>query len=92
MPTKKIRDLHPHDTCTHPEHEPPRYMVYQPGVYEHTCPACGRKIEFTVRGTMWTHRPGPGDPTTRWQTAGEPRYAGAASHEMPLGINRALEL
>lgn len=45
MPTKKIKDIRP---CTHPEHSPPMHMVYSPGVYEHTCPACGRVVTFTV--------------------------------------------
>jgi len=34
--------------CTHPEHNPPSHMVFQPGRYEHTCPSCGKKTVFTV--------------------------------------------
>lgn len=34
--------------CSHPEHYPPSHMVLPPGRYEHTCPACGRRTEFTV--------------------------------------------
>jgi len=49
MPTRKIRDVEEFRTCTDPEHNPPSMMVFQPGVYEHECPRCGRKIEFTVR-------------------------------------------
>ncbi len=48
MPTKKIADTPKY--CAHPEHDPPKHMVFQPGVYEHTCPACGRKQRFTVHG------------------------------------------
>ena len=53
MPTKKIADLPPEETCTHSEHNPPTHMVYEDGVYEHTCPACGHKQEFIVRSTNW---------------------------------------
>lgn len=57
MPTRKIGDLPklpdgrhkpPEKPCFHPEHNPPSMKVYQPGVYEHECPACGRKLTFTV--------------------------------------------
>lgn len=34
--------------CSHPEHYPPSNMVFEPGIYEHTCPACGKRTEFTV--------------------------------------------
>lgn len=34
--------------CRHPEHDPPEHIVLPPGFYEHECPACGRKIQFTV--------------------------------------------
>jgi|WetSurMetagenome_2_1015567.scaffolds.fasta_scaffold774547_3 hypothetical protein len=46
--TKKIKDGP--IPCTHPEHTPPSHMVFSPGEYEHTCPACGNKIRFTVQG------------------------------------------
>ena len=46
MPTRKIKD---HEIpCQHPEHDPPRFMAFEPGEYEHTCPACGHKTYFTV--------------------------------------------
>jgi len=32
--------------CRHPEHNPPTMIVLEPGLYEHTCPACGKKIIF----------------------------------------------
>jgi hypothetical protein len=51
MPTKKIADL-PDKPCAHPEHYPPRHRVFPPGIYEHTCPACGRRMVFTVRGII----------------------------------------
>lgn len=35
--------------CSHPEHNPPNMIVLQPGVYRHTCPACGYSKTFTVR-------------------------------------------
>lgn len=49
MPTKKIAD-EPPMPCRHPEHKPPSMRVFELGTYEHTCPACGQKTVFTVRG------------------------------------------
>lgn len=46
MPLKKIANVP--IPCNHPEHEPPTHIVLRPGVYEHTCPACGTKRVFTV--------------------------------------------
>ena len=55
MPTRKIRDASP-PPCLSPEHEPPKHMVFEPGTYEHECPACGRKIVFTVPGYYLHHQ------------------------------------
>lgn len=46
MTIKKIADIP--RPCSHPEHEPPKYIVLQPGIYEHRCPACGAKRIITV--------------------------------------------
>lgn len=46
MSIKKIKDAP--RPCLHPEHKPPKHMVFQPGTYEHTCPGCGQKTTFTV--------------------------------------------
>ena len=46
MATKKIGEIE--KPCFHPEHNPPSMMVYEPGVYEHVCPACGRRQVFRV--------------------------------------------
>lgn len=48
MPTKKIRDFDHHEVCRHPDHEPHKMMVFKPGIYEHTCPGCGRRVIFTI--------------------------------------------
>jgi hypothetical protein len=48
MPTKKIADFNPQDICNDPEHNPPSHMVFEPGIYEHTCPNCGKVTRFTV--------------------------------------------
>lgn len=49
MSTRRISDLPAWtEPCRHPEHEPPAFMVYRPGRYEHTCPGCGRRFTFTV--------------------------------------------
>ena len=46
MSIKKIAEAP--KICTHPEHKPPSHMVFEPGTYEHTCPACGEQTIFTV--------------------------------------------
>lgn len=44
--------------CLHPEHLPPKHLVYDPGEYEYTCPACGNKIRFIVPMTgCCSHQP-----------------------------------
>jgi hypothetical protein len=48
MPTRKIADLPNHDTCRDPAHDPPTMMLFEPGVYEHTCPSCGHATRFVV--------------------------------------------
>jgi hypothetical protein len=34
--------------CHHPEHNPATMKYREPGLYRHTCPACGVKTEFEV--------------------------------------------
>jgi hypothetical protein len=46
LPTAKRLELPP--PCYNPEHRPPTHMVYEPGIYEHTCPGCGRAITFRI--------------------------------------------
>ena len=46
--TRKIADLPQEKICTSSAHNPPTLMVYEPGVYEHTCPHCGNIQVFTV--------------------------------------------
>ncbi len=46
MPTRKLSG--PEEPCLHPEHDPPKGQVFSPGVWEHTCPACGKKKVFVV--------------------------------------------
>ena len=49
MTLRKIRNLPETERpCSHPEHNPPGMIVLDPGVYEHTCPACGKRTEFVV--------------------------------------------
>ena len=66
MPTRRIDD--PKDTwrglpCRHPEHRPPGMRVFEPGTYEHICPACGKKTVFVVspRPTLGVYEPDNGD-------------------------------
>lgn len=49
LPTKKLRDAE--EACRHRQHEVPSMQVFSPGVWEHVCPGCGRRVEFTV-GTV----------------------------------------
>lgn len=53
---RKISEL-PEDTklwtyqnpnCLNPEHEPPRHINLEPGIYEHICPSCGNKIIVNI--------------------------------------------
>ncbi len=55
MPTQKIADLP--TPCSHPEHNPPSLKVFKPGVYDHTCPACGLKQPFVVERLHWVATP-----------------------------------
>ncbi len=55
MPTKKISDL-PQSQCNHPEHNPPMHQVFENGIYEHECPACGKKKTFTVNNPTFTEK------------------------------------
>lgn len=48
LPTKKIDDQVTTAACRHPDHDPPKLIVLEPGLYEHTCPGCGRKRNFRV--------------------------------------------
>jgi len=60
MPTYKIRELPvepPHQPvdsgCRDPDHDPPRNMVFEPGVWRHVCPSCGHEQTFTVARPSW---------------------------------------
>lgn len=63
MPTRRI-DEPPHPvTCYDPEHSPPSHRVFQPGLYEHECPSCGKTTIFRVIGdrlARFEWRPSPG--------------------------------
>lgn len=58
MPTRRLPD-DPNDPwvklrglpCRDPDHNPPTMMVYEPGLYEHTCRACGQVQRFGVQRT-----------------------------------------
>ena len=70
MPTRKIADIptpcppaEQRRVCMHPEHTPPSMMVYKPGVYEHTCPGCLRRVTVTVPLVWGLAR--------RWEASGE---------------------
>lgn len=50
MPTRKISDDKEHRPCFSRDHSPPSHMVFEPGLYEHTCSECGKKTVFRVQG------------------------------------------
>jgi len=50
MPFIDYKETPPEKRCTHPEHDPPKHMVYQPGTYTYKCPACGKITRFIVNG------------------------------------------
>ena len=49
--TRKVADLP--RVCASAAHNPPSMMVYEPGIWEHTCPACGARQSFTVTRPVW---------------------------------------
>lgn len=60
MPLRKLPEheggwrLEPEQPCTHAEHNPPTMIVLEPGLYEHTCPGCGKEQRFRVQPpVMW---------------------------------------
>jgi predicted RNA-binding Zn-ribbon protein involved in translation (DUF1610 family) len=50
MPLMKISEPKDDRPCISSEHFPPSMIALSPGMYEHTCPACGNKIIFRVTG------------------------------------------
>lgn len=46
MSIKKIDEVP--KFCYDPDHDVPMFMVLPAGVYEYTCPTCGRVTRFTV--------------------------------------------
>lgn len=54
MPTEKIAEL---PWCTHPDHDPDKTYL-DTGIYQHTCPRCGKVENFTVTETYkkWERR------------------------------------
>jgi hypothetical protein len=52
MSFKKIseRNSWTNKQCRHPEHNPPGHICLDPGIYEWTCPSCGRTQIVRVDG------------------------------------------
>lgn len=36
------------EPCRHPDHDPAKLAVWQPGIYQHDCPGCKRSHVFRV--------------------------------------------
>lgn len=59
MPTRKIPEEEnspfspsfPYP-CQDPDHNPPTMQVFDPGLHEHECPRCHRKLKFRVAPIM----------------------------------------
>ncbi len=52
MPTRRIADLFQR-ICRSPDHDPPRHLALAPGLYEHVCSGCGRRLVFRVAGGVF---------------------------------------
>jgi hypothetical protein len=53
MPTRKISDS-TRQYCRDSEHNPPQFMVWEDGTYEHECPSCHHKTIFTVANPTYS--------------------------------------
>lgn len=82
MPTRRIADLPAPEVCKHREHDAPKHMVFQPGEYEHECPACGAKYRFTVGATHWVLKH-PAPPARFGPTSTRDRYVGPYGYGTP---------
>jgi hypothetical protein len=48
MTLRKIKSFPEPKICRHPEHDPPSMIVLDLGVWEHTCPGCGKTQTIVV--------------------------------------------
>ena len=53
MPTKKLPDLFKIEFCRDPDHSPSKFIILEPGNYEHTCPKCGKIQKFVIKRKAW---------------------------------------
>ena len=47
---RKVADVE--EPCMSPAHNPPTMILLEPGVYEYTCPNCGKVTRFSVSRTI----------------------------------------
>ena len=59
MPTRKISEVTELHVCRDPDHNPPQHRVFEPGLYEHKCPRCGKKTIFAVKRAEMAPVPQP---------------------------------
>jgi hypothetical protein len=45
---KLIKEYKPQDICRDKQHNPPSAIVLKPGLYEHTCPSCGKTVKISI--------------------------------------------
>ncbi len=50
---KRIGDLPYQTICKDPNHTPPNHIVLESGIYQHTCPTCGKSMTFEVDNPTW---------------------------------------
>jgi len=55
MILRKIADSP--EPCRDREHLPPSMISLSPGLWEHTCPGCGKKIIFYISGKFLELKP-----------------------------------
>lgn len=53
MPTRKLEEWEMPKQCNDPDHDVPTMQYFPPGTYEHECPKCGKKTQFTIRGLRY---------------------------------------
>ncbi len=64
MPIRKIADLpETPDRCTDSDHHLPFHIVLEPGIYEHTCPSCGKRTVFVTPSQSWRRQDDWFEPT-----------------------------
>jgi hypothetical protein len=52
LPESPVYKYIKEDRCLSDEHNPPRHVVLEPGIYEYECPQCHKKTVFRIQSTF----------------------------------------